>query len=51
VDAPADDVVTVTIVLRRKNELPAEMTSGHGQLSREDFASRHGADPSDIERV
>jgi kumamolisin len=51
VDAPADDVVAVTIVLRRKNELPEEVTSGRVRLSREDFASRHGADPADIERV
>ena len=51
VDAPADDVVAVTIVLRRKNELPEEVTSGRVRLSRQDFASRHGADPADIERV
>jgi kumamolisin len=51
VDAPADDLVTVTIVLRRRSELPDEIVSGHGRLSREDFAARHGADPADIERV
>ena len=51
VDAPADEVVAVTIVLRRKNELPEEAVSGHRRLSREEFASRHGADPADIERV
>jgi kumamolisin len=51
VDAPADDVAAVTIVVRRKNELPEEVTSGRGRLSRAEFASRHGADPADIERV
>jgi kumamolisin len=51
IDAPADDVVTVTIVLRRKNELPEEGVHGRERLSRAEFASRHGADPADIERV
>jgi len=51
IDAPADDVVVVTIVLRRKNELPAETTRGRARPSRAEFASRHGADPADIERL
>src|SRR5579863_304530 len=51
VDAPADDVVTVTIVLRRRNELSEEIGHGGGRPSREEFASRYGADPADIERV
>jgi len=51
IDAPADDVVIVTIVLRRKNELPAETMRGRARLSRAEFASRHGVDPADIERV
>jgi kumamolisin len=51
INAPADDMVVVTIVLRRKNELPAETMRGRARLSRAEFASRHGADPADIERV
>jgi kumamolisin len=49
VDAPADDVVTVTVVLRRRNELPEEIVHGQERVSREEFASRYGADPADIE--
>jgi hypothetical protein len=51
IDAPADDMVVVTIVLRRKNEVPAETMRGRARLSRAEFASRHGAGPADIERV
>ena len=51
IDAPAGDMVVVTIVLRRKNELPEETMRGRARLSRAEFASRHGADPADIERV
>src|SRR5215471_4082644 len=51
IDAPADDVVIVTIVLRRKNELPVETMRGRARLSRAEFASCHGVDPADIERV
>jgi kumamolisin len=50
-DAPEGDLVTVTIVLRRRNELPAEGTQGPERMGREEFAARYGGDPADIEQV
>ena len=51
IDAPAEDVATVTVVLRRKNELPDDVARGHRRLSRDELAATHGADPADIDRV
>jgi kumamolisin len=40
-----DERVELTLVLRRRNELPP------GRVSREELAERYGADPDDVERV
>jgi kumamolisin len=45
-DAPEDDRVTVTLGLRRRNELPDGV-----RLTRDEFAARYGADPADVEQV
>ncbi|HEX3683446.1 MAG TPA: S53 family peptidase [Bryobacteraceae bacterium] len=48
---PANETVRVTVVLRRKNEVSDPGTEGLEELSREEFASRHGADPAQIQIV
>lgn len=50
VDAPAEQEVLVTVVLRRRAELPADAARA-GVVSRENFAERHGADPADVDLV
>ncbi len=44
-------VITATVVLRRRAELPAELVFGPATIGRQDFADRYGADPADWQRV
>src|SRR5262245_34926877 len=43
--------IDVTIMTRRRAELPAEYVHGPATLSREELAAGYGADPADITRV
>jgi kumamolisin len=47
----AAERITVTLILRRRAELPEELVEGPETLTREEFAARHGADPADVEAV
>jgi kumamolisin len=44
-------VVTATVVLRRRAELPAGLVSGPSVIGRQELADRYGADPADVQRV
>jgi kumamolisin len=49
VGAPgAQEIVVVTVVIRRRNPLPAP---GSAPVRRQDFAGMYGADPADLEKV
>ena len=41
----------VTLVLRRRAELPEEIVAGPTVLSRDELAERYGADPADVDLV
>jgi len=41
----------ITLVLRRRAELPAEVAAGPTALTREELAERYGADPADVDLV
>lgn len=43
--------VQVTLVLRRREELPEDLVLGSRTISRDELATRYGADPADVERV
>ncbi len=47
----ASERVQVTLVLRRRAELPEELVEGGARLGRQELAERYGADPAHIERV
>ncbi len=52
VGAPVGAVpVDVTVVLRRRAELPAELVTGSTTVSVAELGNRYGADPADVERV
>jgi kumamolisin len=40
--------IEVTLVTRRREQLPAELVTGPATLSRDELAARHGTDPSDL---
>ncbi len=46
-----DEQIQVTVVTRRRAELPQEYVHGPATLSREELAARFGADPAEVERV
>lgn len=46
-----DEAVELTIVLRRRSELPADVLSGSRRLHRAELAADYGADPQDVARV
>ncbi|HVX43279.1 MAG TPA: S53 family peptidase [Mycobacteriales bacterium] len=48
---PPDESVELTIVLRRRAEIPADVLGGSRQLQRAELAAGYGADPQDVERV
>src|SRR5437899_5381282 len=49
---PADDVIEVTVVLRRRADLPASVVDGATPaLTRAELAGRYGADPADVQLV
>ena len=41
----------VTLVLRRRAELPDEVIAGPGSLTSDELAARYGADPADVALV
>ena len=43
--------IEVTLVTRRRAELPPELVTGPSTLSRDDLATRHGTDPADIDLI
>ncbi len=43
--------IEVTVVTRRRTELPSEYVEGTGTLTREQLGERHGADPADIAQI
>jgi kumamolisin len=47
----AGERIAVTLVLRRRGELPDELVEGPETLTREQLADRHGADPADVDTV
>ncbi len=46
-----DEPIAVTVVLRRRAELPDELVTGAGTVSRNELTRRFGADPADVEQV
>jgi kumamolisin len=51
--APIDDsqVITVTVLLRRRAEVPAELVEGPQTISTSELGERYGADPADAQLV
>lgn len=49
-DVGPDDQLTVTMVLRRRNNAP-DLTSPDARVKREDLAGRYGANPKDVAEV
>jgi kumamolisin len=48
--SPSDERITVTVVLNRKQPIPAAaLTDPAARLTREQFAERHGADAASVE--
>ena len=43
--------IEVTVVLRRRAELPADLVTGPETISPDELASAYGADPADVDRV
>ncbi|MER6784297.1 S53 family peptidase [Streptomyces sp. NPDC000658] len=43
--------IDVTLVLRRRNEIPDALVEGPETITREELAARYGADPADIDMV
>jgi kumamolisin len=43
--------IEVTLIIRRRDELPADLVIGPATISTEELASTYGADPADIDRV
>ena len=43
--------IEVTLVTRRRAELPGELVTGPATISTEELANRYGTDPADIDRV
>jgi kumamolisin len=43
--------IDVTLVTRRRAELPPDLVTGPTALSRDELASRHGTDPADIDLI
>ncbi len=51
--APLDDsqVITVTVLLRRRAELPASLVEGQQTISSDQLGQQYGADPADAQLV
>lgn len=43
--------IEVTVILRRRAELPRELIDGPDVITRQELAERYGADPSDLDRL
>ena len=46
---PADETIEITVVLRRRAEVPESALSRATPLSRDEFARTYGADPADVD--
>src|SRR5260370_12074195 len=46
-----NEQVSVTLLLRRRAEVPSELITGPQTLSPDELAARYGADPADVELV
>src|SRR5450755_3980865 len=49
-DKPATGNLTVSVVVRRKNELNTSLF-GKTQITRVDFVKKHAADPADVKQI
>ena len=51
--APLDgsQVITVTVLLRRRAEVPTELVEGPQTISTSELGDRYGADPADAQLV
>jgi kumamolisin len=49
--APSDEQISVTVVLRRKAELPAELVTGSASITPAELAERYGAAEDDVSLV
>ncbi|MCU7827048.1 protease pro-enzyme activation domain-containing protein [Kitasatospora sp. DSM 101779] len=45
------DPIDITLVLRRRAEIPDDLIEGSATISRQELAERYGADPADIDLV
>lgn len=43
--------IEITLILRRRAELPRELVEGPSTITRDELAERYGADPADLQRV
>ena len=43
--------IEITLITRRRAELPPDLVTGPSALSRDELASRHGTDPADIDLI
>jgi kumamolisin len=50
-DVAPDERIGVTLILRRRAELPTELVTGPETISRDRLADSYGADPADVELV
>ncbi|MGI9093807.1 MAG: S53 family peptidase [Mycobacteriales bacterium] len=46
-----DEPIEITLIVRRRAELPAELVTGPAHVSRAELAERYGASPDDIAQV
>jgi kumamolisin len=46
-----DEQVSLTVVLRRRADLPGDLVEGSDTVSTSEFATSYGADPADVDRV
>jgi kumamolisin len=47
----AEDRIVVTLILRRRAEIPIDLVEGPDTVTRNQLAQRHGAHPDDVARV
>jgi kumamolisin len=47
----ASQRIEVTLITRRRAELPPEVAAGQSVLTRDQLASRHGTDPADLDLI
>ncbi|WP_344626773.1 S53 family peptidase [Kitasatospora arboriphila] len=50
-DVDESQPIDITLVLRRRAEIPEDLINGPATISRQELAERYGADPADIDLV